>query len=194
MASSLVSNDHVTWYSVQGLWLVVMVAAIAEAEFCGDPPLCQCTAPIRHALRCFDRNTTHFPSFEPYETAGISEVIIRDTEITKLPFFGREDWPTLKLLDVRNNSRLPCEHIARLRRRGLLLIADCFPLAPDRPIAGECVSAPPSERHPSLLLAVALPTLLVLTSTVSLLIYRGKRLGGRYHVTVPPETPPQQSI
>lgn len=182
MASLLASKIYDSGYSL--LILLACITALVKSEWCGQPSLCYCSEPIRHAIECTDSHMAIFPFFNDTEIVGVLEVIIHNTGITTLPPFHSEEWMTLSLIDVRNNSHLSCENISKLHRQGLTVISDCMTLLDaEQPIVVDCKVATPPEASPPLSLAITIPAIVMVIVISSLLAYRARKLTGMYHVT-----------
>lgn len=111
-------------FTLYGLAFAFVVSLADRMEKCGQPEGCLCTVPILFAITCLHQAKV-FPLFEDHETPGVTEIILRNTQIVGLAPFEKEKWPRLKYLDVRSNPMLTCEVISQLERPGLIIMTDC---------------------------------------------------------------------
>lgn len=189
MATSLVFKKHGSRHSLQriGIWYFIVITTLTAGESCGQPALCQCPPTILHEIECVDPNMTDFPLFYEFESSGVLQVIIHNTSVTELPLFQREEWTSLRVIDVRNNSALSCEKVSRLYRPGLTIISSCNLTNTEGITPASCVMAPPPGSTQTLPLVVTLPPLMLTLFVGSILAYRKRKHPGGYHVTTPLE-------
>ena len=83
-----------------------------DLEPCGIPAGCLCSGPILHLISC--ANITVFPLFPGYIKPGVVHLDLYKTRVVELPPFSEEDWPNLKVVDVRENDFLDCSSLQKL--------------------------------------------------------------------------------
>ena len=98
--------------------------ARGEWEPCGTPSGCFCSRPVLHQIHC--RNITIFPVFDDVTTPGVLSVSVRDSSMTAIPSFPKNQWDRLRDVSFRECPSLSCESINELRRPDLHIHSDCL--------------------------------------------------------------------
>lgn len=106
-----------SWYKL------ILLCTVTTATPCGLPSGCICSDPILYLISC--TNISVFPIFEDVIRPGVIDIILYQTRLVALPVFTVDMWPSLKHVDVRNNSLLQCSSIVEIL--GLRIVSDCPP-------------------------------------------------------------------
>ena len=108
------------------LLLFLLLKEGCAEHLCAQPPVCHCNFDMG-LLACVDSTIQILPNFTQTEKSNTVHMDIANTQLKELPVFQVQDWPLLKIVDLRSNPLLNiCSHLKTLFPfPDLTLITDC---------------------------------------------------------------------
>ena len=102
------------------MWFLLVVF-ITAVRGCTTP--CSCELGV---VVCQGRDITSFPEFDEDTRLSAVHMYIDNTRLKNLPYL--KAWPSLRVLDVRNNPNLHCQELvkAHKERPDLDIHSDCY--------------------------------------------------------------------
>ena len=106
--------------------VLLLLVGSSCGQICGIPPLCYCNTEIG-ILACLNETLETLPTFSTYEKANTVHLDIANTYLKTLPYFNVNEWPHLKVVDLRSNIHLRiCKHLDEIFPfQDITLITDC---------------------------------------------------------------------
>ena len=108
------------------LILVILITLMQgyKGSLCGQPQLCHCNMGL---LACLNNTLETLPDFTDYEKTNTMHLDIANTQMKTLPRFGVDEWPHLKMVDIRSNTDFDICHLLKqiFPQDDLTLLSDC---------------------------------------------------------------------